>query len=93
MAIHQDDVKVHRLWNQVKEFLDAKTRSLLSWMLTPDEAVDLAEYKATVLDVDDESVASNIRAIQMAYVDQMGLGNMHEHAVKKWNQAKAQQEK
>jgi hypothetical protein len=39
MAINQDDVKVYRLFNQVKDFLDAKTRSLLSWMLTLDESV------------------------------------------------------
>jgi Trp operon repressor len=93
MAINQDSIKVHRLWNLVKDFLDDKTRSLLSWMLTPDEAPDLAEYQALVLDVDDESVASNIRAIQMAYVDQMGLGKMHEVAMKKWNQSQNQKQK
>jgi hypothetical protein len=93
MAINQDDVKVYRLFNQVKDFLDAKTRSLLSWMLTLDESVDLGEYKAATLDVDGVYVATQIRAIRMAYVDRVWLGDMHEHAVLKWNQAKAQQAK
>ena len=90
MAINQDDIKVLRLWNKVKDFLDIKTQNLLSSMLTPDEDLDLAEFKVTALDVDDEYVATQIRAVQMAYDDQVDLGDMHEHAVKKWSQAHAQ---
>jgi hypothetical protein len=83
MAINQDDIKVLRLFNKAKYFLDIKTQNLLSSMLTPDEDLDLAEHKVTALEVDDEYVATQILALQMAYDDRMDLGDMHEHVVKK----------